>query len=92
MTDGEIVELARKAGITVRPGTLGVECWVEDLRRFLALAIASPPPEARTDAEKLAYAAGWWAGAQAERQRLGAFVREVQAQARLQGLLGDPIV
>jgi hypothetical protein len=92
MTDEEIVALARKAGITVRPGTLGVECWVEDLRQLIELVIPDTPPEARTDAEKLAYAAGWWAGAQAERQRLGAFVREVQAQARLQGILGDPIV
>jgi hypothetical protein len=87
MTDEEIVALARKAGITVRPGTLGVECWVEDLRRFLALAFASTPPQT-----KMSWQEGYEAGAAAERQRLGAFVREVQAHARLQGILGEPIV
>jgi hypothetical protein len=92
MTDAEIVALARKAGITVRPGTMGVECWIENLRQLIELVIPDTPYEARADAEKRAYAAGWWAGAKAERERLGAFVREVQAQARLQGILGDPIV
>ena len=33
-----------------------------------ALAKPSPPPEAQTEAEKIAYCAGWWAAMQAKRE------------------------
>jgi len=41
-----------------------------DVNQVLEAALAEPvlPPEAQTEAEKIAYCAGWWAAMQAKRE------------------------
>jgi len=64
--------------------THSADCWkwhhecaiarieeVEELREALKAALAEPeqiPPEAQTEAEKVAYCAGWWAAMQKARE------------------------
>lgn len=50
-----------------------------DVNQELEAALAEPPPEAQTEAEKVAYCAGWWDGltnARAERDGLLEVVRD----------------
>jgi len=50
-----------------------------DVNQELEAALAEPPPEAQTEAEKIAYCAGWWDGlakARAERNELMEVVRD----------------
>ena len=38
-----------------------------DVNQELEAALAEPPPEAQTEAEKVAYCAGWWDALEAKR-------------------------
>jgi hypothetical protein len=41
MNRDDIINLAHQAGVSVRYGTLGAECWIEDLESFAALVAAA---------------------------------------------------
>jgi hypothetical protein len=41
MNRDDIIKLAQEAGVSVRYGTLGAECWIEDLERFATLVAAA---------------------------------------------------
>ena len=41
MNRDDIINLAHQAGVSVRYGTLGAECWIEDLESFAALVSAA---------------------------------------------------
>lgn len=41
MNRDDIIKLAQEAGVSVRYGTLGAECWIEDLESFAALVAAA---------------------------------------------------
>jgi hypothetical protein len=59
-----------------------------DVNQELEAALAEPPPEAQTEAEKIAYCAGWWDGlakARAERNELMEVVRDAITTLDLSG-------
>jgi hypothetical protein len=45
MNRNDIINLAHQAGVSVRYGTLGAECWIEDLERFATLVAAAEQAE-----------------------------------------------
>jgi len=41
MKRDDIIKMAQEAGVSVRYGTLGAECWIEDLESFASLVAAA---------------------------------------------------
>jgi hypothetical protein len=49
-----------------------------DVNQELEAALAEPPPEAQTEAEKIAYCAGWWDALEKKRAQRDELLDELQ--------------